>query len=215
MTENGRIGSLDLRQLEGRIHEFGAYYQAHLAQNLRAVGAEAALDLETGAAHLTASPKRCGRILETHAERGTDRSEMGRRERPGLGPYGTCGPDRLAKRGASMGRKSKDARTDDLSDFGAWRKQADAIGWRHEGALGSRPSRPHMNREDRLEQAYAAALPFVERGFGRSAVVEMAEIRVAAARGLIAAGVDGPEDITDVVSVMGRRESGRTARRRI
>ena len=63
----------------------------------------------------------------------------------------------------------------------------------------------HASREDRLENAYTAALPFVERGFGRSAVVEMAEIRVAATRGLIAAGVDGPEDITAVVSTMGQR----------
>lgn len=205
LTENGRVGSLDLRQLEGRIHEFGAYYQAHLAQNLRTVGADVVLDLETGSAHLTAIPNK---VRDAFSKRTLSAEQIARKWAAENGQdWDHMAPaDRieLAKRGASMGRKSKDACTDDLSDFEAWRKQAEAVGWRHEGALAPRPACPRISREDRLEQAYAAALPFVERGFGRSAVVEMADIRVAATRGLIAAGVDGPEDITAVVSVMHR-----------
>ena len=139
LTENGRVGSLDLRQLEGRIHEFGAYYQAHLAQNLRAVGADAALDLETGAAHLTAIPKK---VRDAFSKRTLSAEQIARKWAAENGQdWDHMAPaDRieLAKRGASMGRKSKDARTDDLSDFEAWRKQADAIGWRHEGALAPR-----------------------------------------------------------------------------
>ena len=141
LTENGRVGSLDLRQLEGRIHEFGAYYQAHLAQNLRTVGADVALDLETGSAHLTAIPNK---VRDAFSKRTLSAEQIARKWAAENGQdWDHMAPaDRieLAKRGASMGRKSKDARTDDLSDFGAWRKQADAIGWRHEGALAPRPS---------------------------------------------------------------------------
>jgi hypothetical protein len=37
-TASGRVGGLDLAQLDGRIHEWGALYQAHLADNLRRHG---------------------------------------------------------------------------------------------------------------------------------------------------------------------------------
>jgi conjugative relaxase-like TrwC/TraI family protein len=207
LTERGRVGSLDLRRLEGRVHEFGAYYQAHLAQNLREVGADMALDLETGAGQLTPIPRE---VRDAFSKRTLTAEQIARKWATENGQdWDHLAPAErieLAKRGASQGRKSKDARTDDLSDFVAWHKQAEAIGWKHEGALAAGPAPERASREARLEKAYAAALPFVERGFGRAAVVEMAEIRVAATRGLIAAGVDGPEDITAVVAKMG--ESG-------
>ena len=41
------VGSLDFAELEGRIHEWGALYQAHLASNLRIHGVE----VETRSAH--------------------------------------------------------------------------------------------------------------------------------------------------------------------
>ena len=42
VTEDGRVGSLETRALTGtRIHEFGAFFQAQLADELRALGARA------------------------------------------------------------------------------------------------------------------------------------------------------------------------------
>jgi hypothetical protein len=55
-TASGRVGGLDLAQLEGRIHEFGAVYQAFLAENLRRHGVEIALDSKTEMARLSAVP---------------------------------------------------------------------------------------------------------------------------------------------------------------
>ena len=39
-TASGRVGGLDLARLDGRIHEWGALYQAHLADNLRRHGVD-------------------------------------------------------------------------------------------------------------------------------------------------------------------------------
>ena len=35
VTEDGHIGSLDTKQLRSRVHEFGGYFQAVLADELR------------------------------------------------------------------------------------------------------------------------------------------------------------------------------------
>ena len=44
MTDSGRIGSLDLDNLDGLVKEFGGVYQAFAAHNLRQHGIEVALD---------------------------------------------------------------------------------------------------------------------------------------------------------------------------
>jgi hypothetical protein len=56
LTPDGHIGSMDLDQLAGRVHEFGAVYQARLAQTLRTHGIGTHLDPDTGAARITAIP---------------------------------------------------------------------------------------------------------------------------------------------------------------
>jgi hypothetical protein len=44
LTEDGRVGAIDLQKLQGRVHEFGAVYQAFLATNLRRSGIDVVLD---------------------------------------------------------------------------------------------------------------------------------------------------------------------------
>ena len=56
-TPSGRVGSLDLALLEGRIHEWGALYQAYLANHLRAHGVVVELDARTEMARLSAVPE--------------------------------------------------------------------------------------------------------------------------------------------------------------
>jgi hypothetical protein len=56
-TEEGRIGGLDLAQLEGRVKEWGALYQAFLATNLRRHGVEIGLDQRTEMARLMDVPE--------------------------------------------------------------------------------------------------------------------------------------------------------------
>ena len=72
LTEDGRVGALDLQRLDGRVHEFGAYYQAHLATNLRRHGVAVALDEATGAARLTAIPERVRDAFSKRTRNGTE-----------------------------------------------------------------------------------------------------------------------------------------------
>src|SRR4029077_8461421 len=58
VTEDGRIGSLDTQRLHSRVHEFGAYFQAPLATELRALGIDTAYDKKEEAFVLTAIPQR-------------------------------------------------------------------------------------------------------------------------------------------------------------
>ncbi|MDD2795772.1 MobF family relaxase, partial [Acidocella sp.] len=56
-TPSGRVGSINLALLEGRIHEWGALYQAYLANHLRAHGVVVELDARTEMAKLSAVPE--------------------------------------------------------------------------------------------------------------------------------------------------------------
>ena len=76
LTDDGRVGSLDLQRLSGRVHEFGALYQAYLASNLRRLGVEVALDKATGAARVTAV--RSGYATPLASAPGTARTRPGR-----------------------------------------------------------------------------------------------------------------------------------------
>jgi hypothetical protein len=57
-TASGRVGSLDTRRLQkNRIHEFGAYFQALLADELRRLGVHTAYDKQEQAVVVTAIPQ--------------------------------------------------------------------------------------------------------------------------------------------------------------
>ena len=123
LTDAGRVGSLDLKRMGGKVHEWGALYQAHLAQNLRKLGADVVLDQETGAARLAAIPERVRdqfskRTLSAEAiakkwaaERGQDWNSMSPTDKI-----------ELAHRGAIKSRRSKDS-TEEQGDIAAWREQ--------------------------------------------------------------------------------------------
>jgi TrwC relaxase/AAA domain len=197
LTESGRVGGLDLQRLEGRVHEWGALYQAHLATNLRRHGIEVALDGATGAARITGISERVRAAFSKRTMNGTDAA---RAYAAGLGlDWDKLDPDRrigLAKRGVQG--DPRQAKQDDLSDWAAWRREAAALGWQHRSVL--RPEAiPLPAREARLEQAYQAALGLLDRDLQRRAVTDASVARVAAARGLIVSGVESAAEIDDVV----------------
>jgi stage V sporulation protein SpoVS len=153
LTDSGRLGSLDLQRLKGRVHEFGAYYQAHLAQNLRAIGADVALDQETGAARLTAIPDA---VRTAFSKRTVDAVTIARKWAAEAGrDWDTLPAEEkieLAKRGSGVGRQSRNAKRDDRSDFVAWKQQADQLGWQHAGALREDAAPAAQCREERTNR---------------------------------------------------------------
>ncbi len=211
LTESGRVGSLDLQRLQGRVHEFGAYYQAHLAQNLRRLGADVVLDPRTGAGRLRQIPEH---VRDAFSKRTRDALDDARAYALKIGQeWDGLSPDEqiaLLKSGAFASRHAK---VDDCSDFEAWREQANALGWRHRSVF--RPNMPpiELTPEERTACAYRVALPLLEAELSRRSVLNGSDARVAATRGLIESGLDGPEDINRVTRAFrehGVRQSART-----
>jgi hypothetical protein len=202
LTDDGRVGALDFHKLQGRIHEFGAVYQAFIAENLRRSGIDVTLDEKNGSARITAIPET---VRDAFSKRTRDAHEMARGYAQNLGADWDNMSDgakiKLLKSGAKGSRQTK---VDDLSDMEAWRKQAADLRWEPKSVI--QDISPSLDSaEQRLEKAYDRALPFLEDEFSRRSVLSAPEARVAAARGLIAAGIDTDDDIGAVTAIMRQR----------
>ena len=108
---------------------------------------------------------------------------------------------------ATRRQKETGKRGDDMSDVAAWKAQAASAGYEHASVIrhdakGQLPP----TEQDRLTRAYQASLPVLERQLGRRATMYATVARTAAARGLIAAGVESAADIDRITAAM--REHG-------
>ncbi len=227
LTDTGRVGAMDLDKLQGRIHEFGAYYQAHVATNLRRHGVEVMLDERTGAARLAAVPEH---VRDAFSKRTRNGTEAAREYAADLGlDWDSLSPERkagLVKEGTQTHKMAKAAgmsmedraafegaaRKDDLGDFAAWQRQAEALRWSHRSVLRPDGVTPAPSRDERLEHAYQTALPLLDRNLQRRARLDGQDLRVVAARGLVASGVEHWDDvgaITRAFATRGVRQDGR------
>ncbi len=208
LTESGRMGGLWLDRLDGRVKEWGALYQAYLATNLRAHGVDVVLDDRTEMARLTAVPDR---VMEHFSKRTLGGTAAARAYAAEQGlDWDTLDPVRkigLLKQGVQDPRGAK---SDDLSDAAVWRLAATRLDYEHRSVLQPGRKQPETARSERLEAAYRAALPVFDKQLQRRAVVEGADARLAAAKGLIASGVESPADVAAITKAM--RERGVTQR---
>ena len=208
LTESGRMGGLWLDQLDGRVKEWGALYQAYLATNLRTHGVDVVLDDRTEMARLSVVPDRVTEHFSKRTLGGTAAARAYAAEQ-GL-DWDTLDPGRkigLLKQGVQDPRGAK---SDDLSDAAAWRLAAAGIGYEHRSVLRPGRKQTEISRGDRLEAAYQSALPVFDKELQRRAAVEGADARLAAAKGLIASGVELPADVAAITNAM--RERGVTQR---
>ena len=207
---DGTGGSMDMLGLHDRVHEVGAYYQAHLATNLRAQGIDVVLDERTETARIPSIPDA---IVEVFSKRTRD-GEAAAREYVasiGLDWDAMAAPEiaRVLKGGTRATRRQKQTgkRGDDMSDVAAWRAQAAAGGYSHESVVSDTVrARVPLSERERLLQAYRAALPVLSKQLSRRATMYATTARTAAARGLIAAGVESVADIDRITEAM--REHG-------
>ncbi len=227
LTDTGRVGAMDLDKLQGRIHEFGAYYQAHVATNLRRHGVEVMLDERTGAARLAAVPDQ---VRDAFSKRTRNGTEAAREYAADLGlDWDALSPERkagLVKEGTQTHKMAKAAglsvedraafegaaRKDDMGDFAAWQRQAEMLRWSHRSVLRPDDIAPAPSRDERLEHAYQTALPLLDKALQRRAKVDGQDLRVVAARGLIASGVENGADIgaiTRAFASRGVKQDGR------
>ncbi|WP_426960335.1 MobF family relaxase [Muricoccus radiodurans] len=203
VTESGRLVAVNRDLLKNRIHEFGAVYQALLAANLRRAGIDVELCERTRMARLPAIPEA---VAEAFAKRTRDAEESARTEARARGLEWDAMPaqDRIdfLKGGAKESRRFK---ADDLANAEAWKAQAEALGWRHRSAVAYGPPAPVQDRAGRLEHGFQTALPLLSEELERRAVVLGTDARLAAARGLIAAGIETTDDVSALTRAMARR----------
>jgi TrwC relaxase/AAA domain len=203
LTQTGRVGSLDTMRMHHKIHEWGAIYQAHLAQNLRALGAEVALDETLGSARLTAVPES---VRSAFSKRTRDAVDDAKRFAASVGmDWDRMSPEERIKLFKSGAYASRIDKGDDLSDFTSWQRQLDALGYRHKSVLD--PDRPQKTvpAPARHTQAYEVGGRLLAQAFERRAVITEADARVAAARSLIAAGIKSAGDVDAVREEFSRK----------
>ena len=205
--ENGRVGALDLDRLQGLIKEGGALYQAHIAQNLRTMGAEVILDRDTGAARLPSIPEN---VRDQFSKRTTNGEQAAREyaktqglDWDDLSAERRAGLLKSAVQGVPKGVDDETRaklRKDDMADFTDWKRQADNLGWKHETIVSPTGPAQEITREQRIDMAYTEALHWLEKDLDARAVIGERDARTAAARGLISSGIENAGDLDRIVS---------------
>ena len=201
-TESGRVGSLDTKRLQNRVHEFGAYFQAQLAMRLREIGIRTEYDAKEEAFVLPAIPQIAvdqfskGRKQTEHNAKAFARSQ-------GLDWSGLTAERKfgLLSAAAVAERRSKG---DGLTEKHGWHDQAEQIGWKHTTVL-ERASAPVLTDAERFDRAYAFAARHIADEFHTAAVIDHDKLRTWATRGMIQTGISGPEDIDKVVQLLEER----------
>ncbi|MBB5696047.1 MobF family relaxase [Muricoccus pecuniae] len=203
VTESGRLVAVNRDHLRNRIHEFGAVYQALLARNLRRAGIDVDLCERTKMARLPAIAEA---VADEFSKRTRDAEGSARTEAMARGLDWDAMPTNaridFLKGGAKESRRFK---ADDLANVEAWRTQAEAMGWTHRTAIGAGPRPAPQSREERLEAGYQTALPLLSEELAKRAVVLGTDARLAAVRGLIAAGIETTDDIGALTRAMAKR----------
>jgi len=203
VTADGRVGSLDTKRLNDRVHEFGAYFQAQLADELRRLGIVTAYDAKQEAVMLPAIPQAAvdafskgRRQTERNAKRfakeqGVDWDELTAERKFGL-MSAAATVERLTK---------NDTRTDQE----VWRDQAAAMGWQHKTVMEGAAT-PALTDAERFERAYAFTAKHLATEFHTTAVLTQDKVRTIAARSLIGVGIaGGAADIDRVMELLEHR----------
>ena len=200
LTSSGHVGALDLAEMRG-LHTWGALYQAHVATGLRRLGVAVDLDPDTGAARVRAVPE----TVRTAFSRRTAQGEAAARAyatAQGLDWDSLDARRRVGLLKAGVQGNPKAPKVDDVADVASWRRDAEALGWHPTGVSNLDRPIPLPPRTERLEIARTAAVPFLERGFLGEAVLDGSAARIAAARGLVASGVEDADEVNDVAAAL-------------
>ena len=196
VTDDGRVGSIDSKALTAhKVHEYGAIFQARLADRLRALGVRVGLDADGEAVVALDIPESA---VATFSKR--DRQVIGDARayaKDNAMEWDELSLERkkqLLHEASAAGRlgKSKDEAQS------VWRQQAAAIGWAPKTVLDA-AAPVKRTAGERHEAAYALASEALSAEFQTVAVLDAERLRVHAARGLIEAGATGGRDDVDAV----------------
>ena len=202
-TESGHLGSLDSKRVTRMTsHMFGGYFQAELASELRKLGVKVVVD-DRGKAimingipdaareHFSKRSKQAERLAKAFVDRqGGDWNEMSAEQK-----FKILHQANLTYRSNKYtGRNERDI----------WREEADEIGWHHDTVLTDEKT-VLLSQAERFEKAYGIAAKMLADEFRTAAVIDRDAFRTHAAHGLIAAGIEGMEDVERVADMIQER----------
>ncbi|MHB0671724.1 MobF family relaxase [Roseomonas mucosa] len=203
VTDDGRVGSLDTQRLHSRVHEFGAYFQAKLAEELRRLGVRTAYDKDQQAVVLEAIPQKANDLF-SKGRKQVLRSARAYAKRQGL-EWDQISAEGKLKILSVTGLASRQEKHGNKNDREIWREQAEDIRWHH-GTVMHEVEHPALTDAERFDRAYAFAARHLAKEFQTAAVVDHDKLRMYAARGLIGTGIaGGPDDIDRVVALIEER----------
>jgi hypothetical protein len=195
--DSGRVGSLDTAAIGGFIFEADAYY-------LREAGFAVELDHRTGAARMPAIPEEVRTAFSKRTAAGELLARKATEARGEVWEELTQAQRDTRMKAATQDRDQKaNGGKDDVANTTDWLRQAKAIGWhvpRSFELYG--PPAPELTQEQRIRRAYEVALPHLAETLEHRAVVPHFDLRVAAARGLVDAGISDLADIAAVTQIM-------------
>jgi hypothetical protein len=202
-TAEGRIGSLDSRALtDARVKEFGAFFQAVLADEMRRMGARVSYDASEQAMVLDAIPETASKVFSKGRQQVLQKAKSYATEQ-GLVWDDLPAEDKmdiLRDAGASgrLGKMKVDERE-------LWREQAREIGWEHRTVMED-AQHPALSEAELLDRACKFAARHLALEFHTAAVISHEKLGMYAARGLIGSGIaGGTEDIRRVVELIEER----------
>jgi hypothetical protein len=199
LTDTGRVGSMNLNELDGKVKLLGAYYQAHLATNLRKHGIEVEIDQKTGSSRITAIPDFARREFSKRTEQAREiAKDMAAKEGIDWDALPQEDQVALAKRMSHTSRRSKDTGE---SDRASWAEQAERMGWNHASVLRPGEERGPLPEVERHRVAAGAAMPLLDAELQRRAVITDEDAQVIATRGMIVSGIVGRRDIYAVTKL--------------
>ena len=202
-TASGRVGSLDTQRLQNRVHEFGAYFQARLADELRGLGIKTAYDHQEQAVAISAIPQAAVDAF-SKGRRQTLRHAKSFAQTQGL-DWDKLSTEQKFSILSVSGLAARGAKHKGMNDRDIWREQQAALGWEHKTVLENAEA-PKLTDDERFDRAYAYAARHLEAEFRTTAVVSHDLVRTFAARGLIGTGIaGGVADIDRVVELVEQR----------
>ncbi|MBV8795782.1 MAG: relaxase domain-containing protein, partial [Hyphomicrobiales bacterium] len=175
VTDDGRVGSIDSKALTThKVPEYGAFFQARLADRLRSLGlrigldadGEAAVALDIPESAVTTFSKR-DRQVEADAQRyardlAMDWDELSLERK-----------QQILHEASAAGRLRKTKE----DTHAVWREQIAELGWTPESLLGAASAQEPTTAE-RRETAYAAASASLSAEFQLNAVLDAQRLRV-------------------------------------
>jgi len=200
VTAEGRVGSLDSRALtDARVKEFGAYFQAVLADELRRLGVRIGYDPDEQAMVVLAIPEHISKVFSKGRRQILNKAKAYATDH-GLDWNSLPAEDKMdiLRDAGAEGRLGK-MKTEERN---IWREQAAALDWQHRTVM-EEVVHAHLTDSERFDHAYEFAARRLAEEFHTAAVIEHEKLGMYAARGLIGAGIaGGPNDITRVVELL-------------